>query len=386
MLYRLSLLLVAFSLATACGGSVDNSLSDSGGDALAGGDSASGDNVGDSGSDTSAGDTYNGSDTVLGDTDTCDLSCYLVGPDTDGDGLPDVWEDAAGNSAVLNSQDADSDNDGIDDGFEDPDQDGLDNRDELAASRFGVDNGICHPLRRDVLIEVDAMNGKTPIDAVLAEVVEAFAAISDTNFDGTTGIVLHFVRDELTISAASFDGSFTQRWNFFAAHPPIFSAAPEFPKDKLVHVAFVSERTDIAGRGGEVVADDVNNDPERTGLLVYYDTLLSLMPACGTATSNPPEVTFNEALANTLTHELGHILQLNHDTAVGGGINYWNVMSVPTSCTQMQQRFHGYQNQDANLGNTQAVSAPRFSQAAINLINLRNKVSVDTALLMDVEM
>ena len=71
-------------------------------------------------------------------------------------------------------------------------------------------------------------------------------------------------------------------------------------------------------RGGEVVthADDIS----RTGVLIYADTIADVFPRCGLDDPPPiPFVTVDEALAGTLVHEIGHTLQLGHDTEAQGG-------------------------------------------------------------------
>ena len=46
-------------------------------------------------------------------------------------------------------------------------------------------------------------------------------------------------------------------------------------------------------------------------------------------------------------------------------------------------RMHGTGNQDPTLGNTESQSAPRFSDPAADLMNFRNKLSVETAAMED---
>ena len=58
-------------------------------------------------------------------------------------------------------------------------------------------------------------------------------------------------------------------------------------------------------------------------------------------------------------------------------------MSVPTGCVTTRQRAHGEGNDDDSLGNTEAIRAPRFSEAATTLIQLTDKLSVDTSRLID---
>ena len=99
-----------------------------------------------------------------------------------------------------------------------------------------------------------------------------------------------------------------------------------------------------------------NDDIERTGVLIYVDTIESLFPRCGLDDPPPiPFVTQEEALVTTIVHEIGHALQLGHDTELNGGINEWNVMSVATGCggTRAAAMERGM--------TTQYLGAPRMS-------------------------
>jgi hypothetical protein len=309
------------------------------------------------------------------------------GVDTDGDGLDDVWELAADDTARLDWTNPDSDGDGTDDGDEDYDGDNLTNLEEFAASRLTAHDpeSSPHPLRLDLLVELDAMEGRTPEASALDEVAAAYAALPLENADGTTGVGVHFYLDELDIPAQDFDGSFSQRNNFLRNHGPELDDGenPPLPLDKMIHVVVAARRTDIQDRGGEVVTHGDGN-PEAAGVILYYDVIYELFPMCERPVDPVlPPITPEEMVAATLVHEMGHILQLGHDTTAGGGINYFNIMSVPTSCDEAHMRMHGTGNQDPAQGNTEPVSAPRFSDSAALLMNFENKLSVETAVMED---
>jgi hypothetical protein len=315
----------------------------------------------------------------------------VPGADTDGDGLDDVWEYAAGDGSLLSYLSADTDGDGTPDGAEDPDGDGLTNLEELAFARLtAAPAGASgpHPFQVSLVVELDAMSGLAPSDAVLAETAGAFAALPVAGVGGQSGVGLHVYRDEASIAPFDFDGSFAQRFAFLSGHPPAFGdlASPPIPYGKMVHAAFVTQRTDIPARGAEVVTDG-SGVVENTGLLVYATVLAAMSPQCGIASAMPPipDLTLDEALASSFVHELGHVLQLGHDTTAGGAINYFNVMSVPMTCMQAQMRFNGAGNTDATLGATEAIGSPRFSDAAAALLVLGDKLSVDTSVLEDTD-
>lgn len=301
--------------------------------------------------------------------------------DFDGDGLTNGFEREANNETYLDWTRADTDGDGTSDADEDPDGDGLTNLEEqslreLQESPAGTGP---HPLRLDLLVELDSMNGRRLSDAVLAEVVAAYDALPLTSDAGMSGVGLQIYRDEEDLEVFDLDGSFEQRHQLFADYGPTLGDGVDvdLPLDMMIHVIVASIRRDDENRGGDTVADE-GDVIENTGVLIYWDALNNVTPFCRGPDAQRPEITLQEALAATFVHELGHTLQVGHDTEVGGGINYFNIMSVPTSCSEAQMRFHGYSNHDDSLGNTEDIMAPRFSTAAADLIHFDNILSVHT--------
>ncbi len=322
---------------------------------------------------------WDGSTTDSGVTDGgFDAGGLVPGVDTDGDGLDDVWEDAAGMPNVLDWQLADTDNNGTLDGDEDPDGDRLTNLEEFAFGRLTTAPAghAPDPTRIDLLVELDAMEGRALSDAILAEVVAAYDAAPLVNQLGVEGVGLCIYRDDEGIPARDLDGSFSGRHALLSGNGPSYSdqGTPTIPYNRMVHVIVATRRTDIATRGGEVVTDG-NSTRANTGVLIYRDALVPLHPACDSL--GDPPITLNQALGSTFVHELGHTLQLGHETDLNGGINDYNIMSVPTSCGEAQRRFHGLGNSDASLGNTSSVSAPRFSIHATSVMDFTRILSVD---------
>ncbi len=289
--------------------------------------------------------------------------------DGDGDGLDDDWERWAGDPTQLDPTQLDTDGDGTPDADEDPDQDGLTNREEYALSTLHPLPAALppHPFRASLLVEVDAMLDRRIDDAVFERAAAAYADVA---------VDVHFFRDEQDVGATVFDGSFEQRWSALEDHPANFVGVPI---EHMAHVLVAAERTDLNGRGGEVVAHE--SDVEKTGVILYYDTLDALHPACGTADGGP--ILLEDALTGTLIHELGHALQLGHDTPRGGGVNPYNIMAVAGSCEEALQRFEGFGNDDPDRGATADLAEPRFSRAAAILIELDNVVSRDTSVLFE---
>jgi hypothetical protein len=114
-------------------------------------------------------------------------------------------------------------------------------------------------------------------------------------------------------------------------------------------------------------------------VLIYVAAIDALHPACGRAVEPVlAAITANEAVVATLIHEIGHTLLLGHETEAGGGLNSYNVMSVPQNCVEAQKRIHGDGNADPTLGATTDVAAPRFSRAAYDLMDFTRILSVAT--------
>lgn len=295
--------------------------------------------------------------------------------DADGDGLDDEWEIWAGDMLRLDPTKIDTDGNGINDADEDFDGDGLTNRQELALARLSPEPAGMppHPFERTLLVELDAMQNRHVDSEVLERAAEAYREV---------GIGITFFRDQTDIGVVRFDGTFEQRFAQMRRNGPRFEglSLEDIPVDRMVHVFVAAERTDIQGRGGEVVTDVDGGNVENTGLFLYYDTLDGIHPACTVHDGGP--ITLEDALAGTLVHELGHALQLGHDTDRGGGVNQFNIMSVASSCVEALMRLRGIGNDDTSLGATEAVAQPRFSQEAARLIELDRVVSVDTATLI----
>ena len=120
-------------------------------------------------------------------------------------------------------------------------------------------------------------------------------------------------------------------------------------------------------------------------MFLYVNSIADLHPSCGL--NDPPPVPFIqplEAQAGTLIHELGHVLQLGHDTEAEDGVNPWNVMALITGCPSARQRFHGEGNpNNASLGSTEDIFASRFSHQAIELMRFNEKLSVETSELLN---
>lgn len=232
--------------------------------------------------------------------------------DSDGDGLPDCVETATGVFVDLTDT-------GTDPLLADSDGDGLSDGDEVLGTADGLDLpalGVS-PLRRDLLVELDwfedaigcTAHSHRPSPAVVDRVLQVFASASVENPDGSTGI--HVVLDH------GQGGALTggNRVDGHAADlPGTFDATYQAIKD-------------------------ANFDPRRRGYFRYV-----LLPHRYNGSSNSSgyaEVVGDDAIvsmacalqedwiANTIIHEIGHLLGLHHGgfEACNGKPNYNSLMN-----------------------------------------------------------
>ncbi|MCA9664231.1 MAG: hypothetical protein KC503_01550 [Myxococcales bacterium] len=333
--------------------------------------------------DTRVGDTRGG-DRGVADGPGADLgdgppAADTIDPtlDSDGDGLPDVFENQF---ASLDAHKADSDGDGIGDADEDDDKDGLTAAEELAARvALGTMQSGPGPETRDLLVEVDYQVGRAPSKALLDGVAAAYRAVDLVNIDGSRGVNVYFFIDERDLPVANMPSSLGGRGDYLRNHGPKNLKGAHVAK--MLHLIFASERPDASSRGGETVGES-QRPPADAGVLIYGGNLDKIFPVCGAPSS--AAVSVDEALLSTTIHELGHTLQLGHDTSVGGGVNPYNIMatSLPT-CDDLKKRTRGVGNTNPALGAIESVGAPRFSTAAAKLMRFDKKLSVEVSQLDD---
>ncbi|MCA9186359.1 MAG: hypothetical protein KDA99_12095, partial [Planctomycetales bacterium] len=215
--------------------------------------------------------------------------------DTDEDGLSDIWE--------LDGIDADGDG-----------------TIDLDLAAMGAS-----PYRKDLFVEVDAMSGLGPIptfesidsvviaglatDTSLDLVVAAFLNAPVPNPDGSTGIDLHLLLDELDLPYQA-ETSKAEYQQLFADHlgSPLDTAATKLAKRQFVRYALFANS--IEGSESSGFHEGLGNE--------FVVTLGEWNEQ--NVPTDPPRVTRERIQAGTFMHELGHSLGLQH----GGGddLNY----------------------------------------------------------------
>ena len=275
-------------------------------------------------------------DTVIDESNTanqCSAAVEIVvatGPDTDNDRLPDSVETDTGvyvspSDTGTDPNDADTDDDGIDDG------------DEVLGTLAGLDlPGMgASPLRQDLLLEYDwfddsldcAAHSHQPTAAAIAAAGTAFDTSPVSNPNGVTGVNLisdygqggvftggNLIADENGVIDSGVNGA-----DFLAYKAANFAAN----RNGYFHYVLLPHRygTDSNSSGQAELPGD--------------DLIVSLY--CAHSDSN---------VANTILHELGHNLLLHHggDVSCNYKPNYNSVMSY-------KYQFPGVDNDCTPPGN-----------------------------------
>ena len=209
--------------------------------------------------------------------------------DRDGDGLLDDWE----------TEGIDFNDDGIID---------------LDLPALAAD-----PNHKDLFVEVDAMVGRTPPQAILNRVRDAFAAVPNAlinNPDGRDGITLHIQLDETDIPLAPWP-------NAFADFDPVKAARFGTPAQRA-SANWANIKAAKASAFRYCIFADTHSDTDSSGLAElpgndFMVTLGAWAPSGGTP----------DQQAATFMHEFGHTLGLRHGGAddIHYKPNYHSVMN-----------------------------------------------------------
>lgn len=256
--------------------------------------------------------------------------------DSDGDGLSDCSETGDGRFVSAASTGTDPMN-------PDTDGDGIGDGEEVLGTETGLDLRAlgAHPLRRDLLIEIDwfdsdydcGPHSQRPTEASIERVVAMFDAAPTPNADGSSGI--HVIVDY------GQGGAFTggNRIDGYDAILPGFIDATfheikqaNFDPARLGYFRYVMMPHRYDGGSSSSGAAEVVGD----------DAIVSLY--CQNSESN---------VTRTLAHEIGHLLGLHH-----GGFE--NCNRKPNYNSLMNYRFQ-FAGVDADCDSYGDASAESFS-------------------------
>ncbi len=208
-------------------------------------------------------------------------------PDSDADGLPDLWE----------LEGIDADNDGVAD----------------------LNLPGASPTHKDLYLEIDYMTSHQPLAEALADVVQAFAIAPVSNLDGVDGIALHLEVGEEIPHQDALD-----MWDDFNAIKATDFGTPAQQADAAVLMA-----KRLAYRYGLFV-HEFSNQLGSSGLAGSGGNfVVSLGAAAWESDVMGHNVGSRKEQAGTLMHEFGHTLGLGHGGIDGANLksNYLSVMS-----------------------------------------------------------
>jgi hypothetical protein len=254
------------------------------------------------------------------------------------------------------------------------------------------------PYQRELLLELDSMDGHDWVPEVLNELINAF---SDAN------IILHYKIDETNLPTTEVTGVFgagdVSSLSF--GHPPtsddetsVYLSDHRNTTLRLLGYVHVMNVHNLPGACGIADQGEASTHPKFSGVLIPDQNFIDGV-CYGVA--NFPFDLFSTRLA-VLLHEIGHALNLAHDKSTGTVdplcviddcgdpadpsddddiCNYYNNMgySYCFASTRTDESFYGTGNNDRRVGSTAAIGRPRFSYESVDQIDLVSLLSVDVA-------
>lgn len=257
---------------------------------------------------------------------------YAEETDTDGDGIPDSWEDGG----------IDINDDGLIDFF------------PLGAN----------PMRKDVFLEIDYMEGHFPGLDVVNNVRAAFENAPVSNPDGSTGITLHILIDEQIDHQTITSGP-----EFFQIRVNNFGTESERPDPAVPFIEKHTVEAKALVYHYAIFAHQYDVNPGSSGAFYELNTFVVTLghPSWGDHLVTGHDVGSFDQRAGTLMHELGHSLGLNHGGGDGANCkpNYLSVMNYSMQFTSpIANRPLDYSRSQLNSLNEGFLSEPQGIQAS----------------------
>ncbi len=241
--------------------------------------------------------------------------------DTDGDGLPDVWE--------TNGYDADGDG-----------------QIDVDLPAMGAD-----PKKKDLFVEMDYMQGRLPGTAAFDRIKASFAAAPVSNPDGSTGINIHL--DAGSAGGGNYNLGGGNQVPYDSDLNP-YASQTNAIKDNN----FDSARAKIFRY--MIWADDYDSScSSGVAFGIPGDTFIATMgPRCGWKTTEDMQV-------GTFIHELGHTLGLKH-----GGSDHTNYKPNYLSVMNYTFQFSGLPKADGSFSFSYSnVNPASLNESSLNEAN-----------------
>jgi len=258
-----------------------------------------------------------------------------------------------GTNSAVNAAETDTDGDGLPDAWEEY---GIDINEDGLIDFFPIG---ANPMRKDVFLEIDHMEGHFPGLDVINQVRHAFENAPVNNPDGSTGITLHIQLDEQIDHQNLTTGP-----EFSDIRDSYFGTEQQRPDPAFPFIESHTIEAKALVYHYAIFAHQMASDPSSSGGFYENNTFVVTLGASGWG--EHPVTGHNvgsiDQRAGTLMHELGHSLGLNHGGSDGVNCkpNYLSIMSYSRQFTSpIAERPLDYSHSQLGSLNESFLSEPQ---------------------------